>query len=426
MSNVHAQADSEYSRDEACPSILSAASLLFLVCAFVAPWDLSLFGTGITLSDPILLAVAFLVILNRSRLEFLSFRFTAAVYVFLLFALISTFRATHPIDSFNQILQFVFIFFVVIPVILTLVRSQLMFRLSLVALLGGMLVGIILAILSGHVQGAGRTLAFYSANPNRLGYPSAYLLPFALYLLSEVWQWKRLVAVIVALLLVFLVVWALDASGSRSSTVGVLVAAFVFLAFRHGPKANLKTAFQLSLTVVAIAVIAGLFYQMDFFPSTLRDRIELTFMQKASLTMDREDLAVAGLREFLYSPFVGVSLDNFRYVAGRYVFLTHQNPHNMWINLLSAVGLLGTLAFLFLILNWYAVMFHAQRSTGDRSQRELLWAFIASWTTVLTIYMFVPMPIQRIYWLIFGLGLALALHPYKVLPQSQAKPSHVI
>jgi O-antigen ligase len=413
MSTIYARSVSLSLRDDAFPSVLSPVNLLFIASVFVAPWDLSLFGTGITLCDPLLVAVAFLVVIGRHRLQFLSFKFAAAIYVFLLFALLSTFRAIQPVDSFNQILQFVFIFFVEIPIILTLIRSQLMFRISLIGLLSGMMVGVIWAVVSGQVQGAGRTLTFYSANPNRLGYPTAYLLPFALYLLFETWRRNRMLALIIALPLFYLMLWALAASGSRSATVGTLVAAIVFLAFRHGSETNLRALLRLSLTLAVIGLVAYWFYQSDYFPTTLRQRVELTLMQKPSLTEDREDLAMAGGLAFLESPFIGVGLDNFRYVAGRYVFSTHQLPHNMWLNLLSAIGIFGTLAFLVLILNWFRVMVQAQRVVSDRSPRELLWAFIASWVAILTIYLFVPLPIQRIYWLIFGLGLALALHSHK-------------
>ncbi len=417
MSTVYARPVSLSLRDAALPSALSPVNLLFIASVFVAPWDLSLFGTGITLSDPLLVAVAFFVVIDRYRLQFLSFKFAAAIYVFLLFALLSTFRAIQPVDSFNQILQFVFIFFVEIPIILTLIKSRLMFRISLIALLSGMMVGVIWALVSGQVQGAGRALAFYSANPNRLGYPSAYLLPFALYLLFETWRRRRMLTVILALPFFYLVMWALAASGSRSATVGTLVAAVVFLAFRHGSETNLRAVLRLLVAVAVIGLVAYWFYQSDYFPATLRDRVELTLMQKPSLTEDREDLALAGALAFLESPFIGIGLDNFRYVAGHYVFSTHQLPHNMWLNLLSAIGIFGTLAFFVLILNWFRVMFQAQSLTGDRSRRELLWAFIASWAAILTIYMFVPLPIQRIYWLIFGLGLALALDSHKQLGQ---------
>ena len=53
-------------------------------------------------------------------------------------------------------------------------------------------------------------------------------------------------------------------------------------------------------------------------------------------------------------------------------------------------------------------MLHAQHVVTDSEQLELIWAFIASLTAVLTIYMFLPILIQRQYWLLYALGLTIA------------------
>ncbi len=403
-------------------SRLDAASLLFLVSAFLAPWDLSLGGTGFTAYDAVLLVVASLTFVTRRRLLFLPLRYMVMILVFFLFAVLSTVRAPQPIESLTQILQFAFIFFVQIPVILTLIDSPVMFRLSMIFFLGGMLVGLSSAAAFERFQGAGRALVFYSSNPNRLGYTTAYVLPFALYLILDVWQRRRFLAIVLALPILYLMIWALAASGSRSSTVGTLVAAVVFLAFRRGFHANLRTLARLALTLVVVALLCIWFYQSSLFPATLRQRIELTFAEKASLTQDRIGLAEAGWLAFLESPLVGVGFDNFRYVAGQYVFGTHQVPHNMWIQFLAQIGLVGMLAFAIVIVEWFAEMFQAQRATTDRSRLGMLWAFIASYIAILTIYLFVPLPIQREYWLVFGLGLALAHQSYTIAMQSAAAP----
>jgi len=387
---------------------LDPVNVLFLIGAFLAPWDLSLGGSGFTAYDVVLVVVAFMMLATRRRWQFLSFQFTAAVYVFILFAVLSTFRAPQPVESLTQIVQFIFIFFVQIPIIFTLVKSQWLFRMSLLMFVSGMLVGVISSLAVERFQGAGRTLAFYSENPNRLGYTTAYFLPFVLHLLFEAWRTRRTLAVILASGALLLMIWALLASGSRSATVGTLVTAVVFLTFYRGFEINLKTMLRLLLVVAVIGLVSYWFYQSDFFPTTLRHRIERTLMQEASLTRDRTSLAEAGWLAFLDSPFIGVGFDNFRYVAGQYVFMTHQLPHNMWLQFLAQIGLVGTLAFFALLVRWFVPMFRAQGAIEDRSQRELMWAFIASMIGIITIYMFVPLMIQRQYWLIYGLGLVLA------------------
>jgi O-antigen ligase len=401
---------------------LDLADLLFLISALIAPVELILVAS-FTVYDLVMAAVAFLIVVSRRRLRFLPLNFTIAIYFFFLFALLSTFRAAQPVESLTQMVEFIFIFFVQIPIILTVVKSPWMFRMSVLLFLGGILIGVISAIILEQVQGAGRTQIFYSKNPNRLGYPTAYSLPFVLYLLFEIWRRKRWLAVLIALPVFYVMLWALTASGSRSATVGTLVAAAVFLTFRDGFKINLRIMLRSLLTFAVIGLLAYWFYQMDYFPTTLRQRIERSFMGEESLTYDRLNLAEAAWRGFRESPFLGVGLDNFRYVARRYVWqATDQLPHNMWLQFMADVGIAGTLAFFDLIASWFAWMFRAQHVSSHHSQRELLWAFIASMGAIISIYMFIPIMIQRQYWLVYGLGLALAFHTCEERAQHAPMP----
>jgi hypothetical protein len=53
-------------------------------------------------------------------------------------------------------------------------------------------------------------------------------------------------------------------------------------------------------------------------------------------------------------------------------------------------------------------LFWIQRAAAERSDRELLAAFLAGMMAIMTIHMFIPLMLQRQYWLIYGLGLAAA------------------
>jgi len=320
-------------------------------------------------------------------------------------------RASHPVEALTQILVFAFIFFIQLPVILTLTKSQYVLRMSLLLFFGGAMIGTLWAFVYHHVQGAGRVLTFYSHNPNRLGYPAAYLLPFVLYFLFDNWRRKRyLVSTLLALPVFYILIWALAASASRSSTVATVVGLLLFLAFRKGFRLDFRTPLRVLSVAVVIGLVGYLLFQTSYFPATLRTRIERTLNMEETLVDDRRRLAIAGWLGFVESPLVGVGFENFRYVAKEYVpQATDQVPHNMWIQFLSQIGLFGTLAFLALIIGWFLMVFRAQRVTTDDSLRELLSAQIASMAAVMTIYMFIPIMDQRQYWLLYGLGLAVAL-----------------
>jgi O-antigen ligase len=423
MTSIQGQSDPARLGARSHLTIIDLANLLFLISALIAPVELVVVAS-FTVYDFIILIVAGLTILSRRRYQFLPAKFAIAIYFFFLFALLSTFRATQPIESLTQMLEFSFIFFVQLPVILTLVKPPWMFRTSVLLFLGGILLGATLAMIVGQVQGAGRTQIFYSKNPNRLGYPTAYALPFVLYVLSDLWRRKkRWRLILIALPVFYMMLWALTASGSRSALVGTVIAAVVYLTFRDGLKINLRVVIRLGLTFTSLAALAYWAYQMEYFPSTLRMRIERSLSGEESLTFDRINLADAAWRAIEESPFIGVGLDNFRYVARSYVWqATDQLPHNMWLQFMANVGIVGTLAFFGLIAIWFAWMLRAQHVSVEHSQRQLLWAFIASMASVLAIYMFIPIMIQRQYWLIYGLGLALAFRTCEDPAQTASAP----
>ncbi len=390
-------------------TLLHLASALYLAGALIAPVEL-LIVSSFTVHDLLICAVAVLLVASRRRLEFLPRHFWPAIYFFFLFALLSTFRAPHPLESITQIMEFAFIFFVHLSVTLTLVKTPRMFQASVLLFLAGIMFGAVTAMAIGQVQGAGRTQIFYSNNPNRLGYPTAYSLPFILYMLTNLWRRSRLLALLVGAPVFYLMFWALTASGSRSATVGTLAALLVYLTFRGGLKVDLRSVFQLGLTAVAIGLLVYGMYRLELFPATLTTRIERSLAGEESLTYDRVNLAEAALLGIQESPFIGVGLDNFRYVARRYVWqATDQLPHNMWLQFMANIGIVGTLGFFAVIAGWFVWMLRADRASTSRSQRELIWAFVASMLAVNTIYMFLPIMSQRQYWLLYGLGLALAL-----------------
>jgi O-antigen ligase len=206
--------------------------------------------------------------------------------------------------------------------------------------------------------------------------------------------------------------WALTASASRGASATTLVSLVVFAAFRDGLRFDRRV---LTRVVVLAAVLVGvgtLVYQTDLFPSTLKERIASTVDQQAGhqVSDDRIALDRAGMRAFLQSPLVGTGFDNFRYVAQFYDDqATFHDPHNVWVQFLAQSGLLGAAAFLFIIGRWFVLMVRSQRYARTRSDRELLWAFVAAMTGLMVHSMLAPLVLQRHYWLLYGLGIAAAV-----------------
>jgi len=403
-------------RPEAAPTLAPAATrvvdLLVVGGCLLAPLNL-LIVKSLTAYD-VLIGIALVILLRHGLLRMPSRRYLALSYMFLAAAMLSAFRATYVIEALTQVLQYAFIFFVLIPVVLTVVRTRRLALTSILLLCVGSLAGILLAFITQQTQGAGRVLVFYSDNPNRLGYPAVYLIPFLIVLWQSTRQSRRSVRVLVAVTCLasgYLVLWAMFASASRSSLAGVLVALVVFVVLRPGQGITRILARGLALIAVVGLVGFGL-VNTGHLPTTLQERLTRSVSadteDQAGLLGDRQHLATAGIRAFVESPFLGTGLDNFRYVTENYdTYATPQLPHNLWLQLMVQVGVFGALAFGLFLLIWIRDMIRAFRR-ADPPDRELLWGLVAALSGVLTILLFAPEMLDRHYWLIVTLGLATA------------------
>lgn len=334
--------------------------------------------------------------------------FWPAVFTFLLFALASGLRATHPIEAITQFAQFAFIFCVELPVLMTVVTSIRMVQLMLGALTTGTLAGIIASLVLNQAAGAGRTLAFFSDNPNRLGYPLAYLLPFVLHYLAIVWKRNRRRAMGMAVVTLYPLLWAVAASATRGGATAAIVSFLLYVVFLTGWRGSAR---RLVVSVVSATLAVIVLLQLGVIPNTLEQRVTRSLAggeNSADLIEDRENLAIAAGRAIEDSPFLGTGLDNFKYVSQWYeTRATPQAPHNVWLSMLTQVGVIGTFGFAFIIVTWFELMFRC-RARGDGIERQrLAWCFICSMVGIMMIFMATPLPVHRHYWLIYGLGLAM-------------------
>lgn len=380
--------------------------------ALVAPLNL-LIVRSFTAYD-LLIGAALLVLWRNGRLQMPSRRYLVLPYVFMLAALLSSFRATYAIEAMTQILQYAFIFFVQIPVVLSVVRTRRLAVTSIALICVGTLAAVLHAYIFQPTQGSGRVVVFYSENPNRLGYPTAYLMPFLIvlwHLSRSTTRLKRIGASLGCLAGGFLAVWALFASGSRSSLLGTFAALLVFVVLRPG-HGVLRMVGRGLVLVSVVGVLGFGLYNSGQLPPTLEERVTRSMSadaeDQAHLVGDREHLADAAVNAFVSHPYLGTGLDNFRYVTTDYnLFATPQLPHNLWLQLLVQVGLFGTLAFAGYLLVWFRDMVAAFRRAVP-VDAELLWSLVAAMAGILTIFMFAPEMLDRHYWLLAALGLAIA------------------
>jgi len=386
----------------------SIADVLVVGGALVAPLNL-LLVRSLTVYD-LLLGLAYIALVHERRLRMPPKGYLLAAYVILLAAALSAFRATHAVEALTQILQYAFIFFVQVPAVLSVVRTRRTAVVSLLLVCVGTIGATLHAYLAHDVQGAGRVVVFYSENPNRLGYPAAYLAPFLLFLWHHSRTWSprgRLATRLFCLASAYLSVWAITASGSRSAALGTMAALIVYLVLRPGLSFR-RIVLRAALLGGSVAAAISLLVVTGNLPTTLEERVErsMTSEDASTLVGDREHLANAAVRAFVEFPYLGTGLDNFRYVTPNYdLEATPQLPHNMWLQLMVQVGVFGTIAFGVLLLLWLRDLVRARR-TAAATDGSLMWALVAAMSGVLTIFMFAPEMLDRHYWLFFALGLA--------------------
>jgi O-antigen ligase len=217
-------------------------------------------------------------------------------------------------------------------------------------------------------------------------------------------------ATVAVLVGIYLSIWAVSASGSRSSLLGTGVALVVVVVIRPGLGPWRAVGRLLALVTVCGVIGFGLVASGQL-PNTLEERINRSLdttdaSAQSHLVGDREHLANAGMLAFLDTPLVGTGLDNFRYVAPSYdIEATPQLPHNLWLQLGVQVGAVGAAAFAVWLLLWAFDVIGAVRRAHP-FDAHLLWGIFAAMAGILTIFMFAPEMLDRHYWLIAALGLA--------------------
>ncbi len=133
--------------------------------------------------------------------------------------------------------------------------------------------------------------------------------------------------------------------------------------------------------------------------------------------VSRVDLWIAALRMFAERPLLGYGPDTYRHRYGPYLGLTswglHLPAHNLYLELLATLGLLGSAAFGWLLFTVGAGLLRALRrrpgSAGTLLAAGLTASLLAFLIHGLVDYFLEFTPLYLLFWVTLGLALALAL-----------------
>jgi putative inorganic carbon (HCO3(-)) transporter len=147
-------------------------------------------------------------------------------------------------------------------------------------------------------------------------------------------------------------------------------------------------------------------------PSSVVDRIEMTFMESADVvstvavgetylyTSGRKEIWDKGMEMFWSSPLIGTGMETFGKVTGK-------DAHNEYLKMLTETGVLGLLVYLFLYLNALRSGWRLYRDSEEELLRAFGFGFVCAVIGSMVANVFGDrwsyLQIGGIYWVSWGL-----------------------
>lgn len=370
-------------------------------------------GINLNLFD-VLSFASFLIILVRYGYTIVSKKYLIFSFILCLGALISSLFAVDKFSSFGQSLQWIFILFIVIPVLYRISKeSEDVFLVAVGVTLGlGVLAGMsILLWLSGNFVLRGGRFGGVFENPQMLGFQISCTFPYLLSVLFYSGKFYKGKFTVIFLKLFALLIGALSISllvfsASRSSIAAFVVSITVYVLVVKST--GIVDLVKRASSIIPLFVLGfgGLIVLASNSESLLvADRIRDTF------AIGSEDVYLERTRtwyEALFSGDVtglilGLGLDNYQI----YSFTSDIEPHNLYILIFSEGGVLMLVSLLSLLaLLYYRYFLYLKSGLNKYRNSYIVSASLASFIAFIVISVFNTQSIARMYWLSYALVFA--------------------
>jgi O-antigen ligase len=189
------------------------------------------------------------------------------------------------------------------------------------------------------------------------------------------------------------IIWAIVLTGSRGAIVA-LAAGMLIFAFSKG---NMKIKVR---STIMIMLISGVLVWFSMQYMTTMQRWEST-LSEGSMAM-RELIYPAALGMFIEKPFLGWGPLNHAYELGSVFGLNIIDTHNLYLWILTEVGLIGSIPFFWGL--WLCV-----KSAWIAWRRDNFVVPFALLVTVLTIGMSITPNYRKVFWIVLAIALAASL-----------------
>lgn len=186
-------------------------------------------------------------------------------------------------------------------------------------------------------------------------------LPFSFFCIVNYRQSKDYFKCYLSIICAFLIIIAIFFTGSRMGGAIAIFSIFIFLIkIIRQKRLFLKIAIYF-ISVIMIIVFINLVipikynfskeinYTLESYKSLFNFITRGEELRGRRSLSGRSDMIKAGINIFIDYPFFGVGLGNYKYFAPRYIFISQMYySHNTFITILSELGLIGFLFFIFI------------------------------------------------------------------------------
>ena len=190
------------------------------------------------------------------------------------------------------------------------------------------------------------------------------------------------------------------ATGSRGALIGAVVAVALAVRWRLPRHVSVKQAVIIPLTIILSGYGLLTFWEANTF---IADRVSTILTGEGPNIAERAALWEAALRAFWDSPLIGIGYHQFPDYAGREFGLHPKVPHNTYLSFAAELGLLGLIAWFWLLLTPVCDGVRMARASGSEVPRLLMMPIVAT----LVQGLFADAEHYRSLWIAFGMLAAL-------------------
>jgi len=196
--------------------------------------------------------------------------------------------------------------------------------------------------------------------------------------------WKKRILVLSAILVFFV---ALFLTGRRGSLLANIISMLVVIAI-----SAYKYRINIKKYIVPFIFIAGVFVALALLliPETRRIFIRIISLSGNDISTGRFDLYKDVLRFWWKRPIIGMGIGSFNVRYGI-------SAHNLYLQILAELGVIGLLVFLCFIIRRYINSLRHFLFSDRNQSNNLIWIYIQTFSII---YCLVESPITELYFLL--------------------------